>query len=79
VGVSKPIDRRLISLLPRSEEDARREQADESRPGDEIERTPPGSGAAVNASLTDADDLQAASCQQIVNASFVALLQSVLT
>lgn len=69
---------RLISLLPESEEEARREEADEGRPGDEIERAPSGSGAAVHASLADADDLQAAACQEIVNASFVALLQNVL-
>lgn len=68
------IDRLPNSLLPGPKEEARREEADEGRPSDEIERTPSGSGATVHTGLPDADDLQAAAAQQIVHASFVALL-----
>lgn len=68
------IDRLSNSLLPGPKEEARREEADEGHPSDEIKRTPSGSSAAVHTSLPDADDLQATAAQQIVYASFVALL-----
>jgi len=72
LGIDRPTD------SPGPEEVARRDKSDENGPGGEIERAPSGSGAAVYARLSDADDLQAATSQQIVNASFVALLQDVL-
>jgi len=73
LGIDRPAD----SPLPGPEEVARRDKSDESGPSGEIERAPSGSGAAVYAGLSDADDLQVATSQQIVNASFVALLQDV--
>lgn len=77
LGASRSIVH-LISLLPEPEENARRKEANEGRPGDEIERDPPRSGATVHASLANAHDFQAAAYQEIVNASFVVFLQRVL-